>query len=272
MARDVPDKLKAILEYKKDEVAALKKQRTLSSLEADAKAASKPRGFAEALLKIAKADGNAMICEVKRKSPSAGEINAVRAPDQAAKAYEAGGAACISVLTDGPSFGGSLDDMKLVRAAISLPVLRKDFMVDPIQVAEARAAGADAILIIMGALDDGQAAEIHAAADGFGMSVLLEAHDEAELVRALSLPSPLLGVNNRDLRTFTTDLGVTERLADLIPDVASSGRILISESGVKTSADISRLRPCGARGFLVGESLMRSENPAESVRLLVQAR
>ncbi|MDP3736869.1 MAG: indole-3-glycerol phosphate synthase TrpC [Hyphomonadaceae bacterium] len=268
MARNVPDKLKAILDYKKDEVAALKRQRTLSSLEADAKAASKPRGFAEALLKIARADGNALICEVKRKSPSAGEINAVRPPDQAAKAYEAGGAACISVLTDGPSFGGSLEDMKVVRAAISLPVLRKDFMVDPIQVAEARAAGADAILIIMGALDDDQAAEIHAAADSFGMSVLLEAHDEAELVRALGLPSPLLGVNNRDLRTFTTDLGVTERLADLVPP----SHLLISESGVKTAADITRLRPSGARGFLVGESLMRSENPAESVRSLVRAR
>ena len=204
---------------------------------------------------------------MKRKSPSAGEINIARAPDEAAKAYEAGGAACISVLTDGPSFGGSLQDMKTVRAAISLPVLRKDFMVDPIQVVEARAAGADAILIIMGAMDDGLAAELHATADGLGMSVLLEAHDEAELIRALGLPSPLLGVNNRDLRTFTTDLGVTERLSDLLPP----SRVLISESGVRSAGDISRLRPCGARGFLVGESLMRSENPAESVRLLVQA-
>jgi indole-3-glycerol phosphate synthase len=265
---NVPDKLRAILDYKKNEVAVLKKQRSLSSLEADARTASKPRGFAEALLKIAKADGNALICEVKRKSPSAGEINAVRAPEEAARAYETGGAACISVLTDGPSFGGSLDDMKTVRAAISLPVLRKDFMIDPIQVIEARAAGADAILIIMGALDDARAAEIHSTADHLGMSVLLEAHDEAELVRALGLPSPLLGVNNRDLRTFTTDLGVTEWLSDLVPP----SHLLISESGVRTAADISRLRRCGARGFLVGESLMRSENPAESVRSLAQAR
>lgn len=268
MPRNLPDKLRAILDYKKDEVAALKRQRALASLEADAKSASKPRGFAEALLKIAGADGNALICEIKRKSPSAGEINAVRPPIEAAKAYQAGGAACISVLTDGPSFAGSLEDMTAVRAAVRLPVLRKDFTIDPIQVAEARAAGADAILIIMAAVDDGLAGELHAAADAFGMSVLLEAHDEAELVRALGLPSPLLGVNNRDLRTLTTDLAVTERLADMAPD----NRLLISESGVRTPAEIVRLRACGARGFLVGESLMKSENPEESVRLLSKAR
>jgi indole-3-glycerol phosphate synthase len=268
MAKAIPDKLRAILAYKKDEVAALKRSRSLSSLEADAKAASKPRGFAEALLKIAKADGNALICEVKRKSPSAGQINAARSPEQAAKAYEAGGAACISVLTDGPSFDGSLKDMKTVREAVRLPVLRKDFMIDPVQMLEARAAGADAILIILAAVDDSLAGELHAAADGLGMSVLLEVHDEAELVRALGLPSPLLGVNNRDLRNFNTDLAVTERLADMAPD----GRLLISESGVRTPADIVRLRRCGARGFLVGEALMRAENPAESVRSLAAAR
>ncbi|HEY7797868.1 MAG TPA: indole-3-glycerol phosphate synthase TrpC [Hyphomonadaceae bacterium] len=268
MARNIPDKLKAILDYKKEEVAALKRSRSVAALEADANAASQPRGFAASLLKIAEADGNALICEVKRKSPSAGEINVSRAPDEAAKAYEAGGAACISVLTDGPSFGGSLDDLRKVRAAISLPVLRKDFMVDPIQVLEARAVGADAILIIMGAVDDALAGDLHAAADSLGMSVLLEAHDEAEFIRALGLPSPLMGVNNRDLRTFTTDLGVTERLADLMPE----GRLLISESGVRTGEDITRLRACGARGFLVGESLMRSENPSESVRSLLLAR
>ncbi len=268
MASIIPDKLRAILNYKRDEVAALKKQRTLASLEADAKHASKPRGFADALLRVASADGNALICEVKRKSPSAGEINNGRPPEVAAMAYETGGAACISVLTDGPSFGGSLDDMRTVRAAVDLPVLRKDFMIDPIQIVEARAAGADAILIIMGAMDDALAAELHSVADDYGMSVLLEAHDEAEFVRALGLPSALMGVNNRDLRTFTTDLGVTERLADMMPD----GRLLISESGIRAAVDIARLRACGARGFLVGESLMRSENPAESVRLLARAR
>lgn len=269
---EVPDRLKAIIAYKHGEVAALKRARTMGSLLADAKTASAPRGFADKLLGIAKADGNALICEVKRKSPSAGDISPGRDQVAVAKDYEAGGAACLSVLTDGPSFGGELADMVSVRDAIALPVLRKDFMIDPIQIVEARAAGADAILIIMAAVDDALAGELHATAVELGMSVLLEAHDEAELVRALGFPSPLLGVNNRNLRTFVTDLGVTEQLADLIPDIAASGRILISESGVKTPADIARLRGCGARGFLIGESLMRAENPIESVRLLAAVR
>lgn len=269
---DVPDRLKAIIAYKHDEVAALKRARTMSSLLADAKTASAPRGFTESLLAIAKTDGNALICEVKRKSPSAGDISPGRDQVSVAKDYETGGAACISVLTDGPSFGGSLEDMVSVRNAIAIPVLRKDFMVDPIQIVEARAAGADAILIIMAAVDDALARDLHQTADDLGLSVLLEAHDEAELVRALGLPSPLIGVNNRNLRTFETDLGVTETLADLVPDIAASGRILISESGVKTPADIARLRACGARGFLIGESLMRAENPVESVLSLARAR
>ena len=269
---ELPDRLQKIIDYKHTEVAALKRNRSLTSLEAEAKAADRPRGFADTLLHIARADGNALICEVKRKSPSAGDISPGRDQVAIARDYDAGGAACISVLTDGPSFGGSLDDMISVRAAIRLPVLRKDFMIDPIQVLEARAAGADAILIIMGAVDDTLARELHAAADQYGMSVLLEAHDEAELVRALGLPSPLIGVNNRDLRRMTTDLAVTERLADLVADWRDSGRILISESGVKTPADIVRLRAAGARGFLIGESLMRAEKPVESVRSLVSAR
>lgn len=265
---DLPDRLRMILDYKADEVAALRRERSMESLLADAKAASAPRGFTEALLKVAAADGNALICEMKRKSPSAGEISPGRDPIEVARAYEAGGASCISVLTDGPSFAGSLADMVAIRDAISLPVLRKDFMIDPIQVVEARAHGADAILIIMAAMDDALARDLHAAADDLGMSVLLEAHDEAEMVRALGLPSPLMGVNNRDLKRMVTDLGVTERLADLMPP----GRLLISESGVREAGDIVRLRQCGARGFLVGESLMRSGNPMESVRSLVEAR
>lgn len=265
---DPPNRLKQIIAYKRDEVAALKRTRTFASLEAEAKAAAPARGFADALLKIARADGNALICEVKRKSPSAGEINIERSPVDAARAYAAGGAACISVLTDGPSFGGSLADMQAVRAAAPLPVLRKDFMVDPIQVAEARAAGADAILIIMAALSDAQAAEVHAAADGLGLSVLLEAHDEAELERALALPSPLVGVNNRDLRMFTTDLAVTERLSTMVP----KDKLLISESGLKTPADAARLRKCGARGFLIGETVMRANNPAAAVKAFAEAR
>ena len=269
---DLPDRLHKIIDYKRTEVAALNRNRSLASLEAEAKAASPPRGFADALMRIARADGNALICEVKRKSPSAGDISPGRDQVAVAREYEAGGAACISVLTDGPSFGGSLEDMISVRAAIRLPVLRKDFMIDPVQIVEARAAGADAILIIMGAVDDTLARELHAAADQHGMSVLLEAHDEAELVRALGLPSPLIGVNNRDLRRMTTDLATTERLADMNPDWAGSGRILISESGVKTPEDISRLRLAGARGFLIGESLMRAAKPSESVAELVKAR
>jgi indole-3-glycerol phosphate synthase len=269
---ELPDRLQKIIDYKHGEVAALKRNRSLSSLEADANAADRPRGFADALLRIARADGNALICEVKRKSPSAGDISPGRDQVAVARDYETGGAACISVLTDGPSFGGSLEDMISVRAALHLPVLRKDFMIDPIQIVEARAAGADAILIIMSAADDTLARELHAAADQYGMSVLIEAHEEAELIRALGLPSALIGVNNRDLRRMATDLAVTERLADLVPDWPASGRILISESGVKTPADIARLRACGARGFLVGESLMRAENAAESVRALVASR
>ena len=265
---EMPDRLKAILDYKADEVAALRRERSMESLLADTKSASKPRGFAEALLRIAATDGNALICEMKCKSPSAGDISPGRDPLEVARAYEAGGAACMSVLTDGPSFGGSIADMVGVRNAVSMPVLRKDFMIDPIQIAEARAHGADAILIIMAAVDDALARDLHATADELGMSVLLEAHDEAEMVRALGLPSPLMGVNNRDLRRMATDLAVTERLADLMPP----GRLLISESGVREPSDISRLRACGARGFLVGESLMRSGNPMESVRSLVSAR
>ncbi len=264
----ISDRLRSILDYKADEVATLRRERSLSSLLADARFASPPRGFADALLKVAAADGNALICEMKRKSPSAGDISPGRNPLEVARAYEEGGASCISVLTDGPSFAGSLEDMVTVRNAIDLPVLRKDFMIDPIQVIEARAHGADAILIIMAAVDDALARELHATAEELGMSVLLEAHDEPEMVRALGLPSPLMGVNNRDLKRMVTDLGVTERLADLMPP----DRLLISESGVRDAEDIARLRKCGARGFLVGETLMRAGNPMESVRSLVSVR
>lgn len=262
------DRLAEIIAYKRDEVAALKRERSVGSLEADLWDAEPPRGFAEALLAIAAADGNALICEMKRRSPSAGAISAERRASEVARAYAAGGAACMSVLTDGPSFGGSIADMREVLASVRLPVLRKDFVIDPIQILESRVEGADAILLIMAVLSDAQAAELHAAADALGLSVLLEMHDEAELDRALRLPSPLVGVNNRNLKTMTTDLATTERLAGRLPP----GRLLISESGVKTAGDIARLRACGARGFLVGESLMRAENPADALRLLVEAR
>jgi indole-3-glycerol phosphate synthase len=174
---------------------------------------------------------------------------------------EQGGASALSVLTEQDYFGGSLQDMKTVRAAISLPVLRKDFMVDPIQAVEARAAGADAILIIMGAMDDGLAAELHATADGLGMSVLLEAHDEAELIRDLGLPSPLLGVNNRDLRTFTTRI---EHTLELLPRIPRD-RIVISESGITSHPDLLKLSAAGARAVLVGESLMRAADIGQAL-------
>ncbi len=261
------DRLRQIIAYKHDEVAQLKRERTLASLEADAAAALPVRNFTKRMLDVA-AGGNALICEMKRKSPSAGDINVERSPLDVAAAYEQGGAACLSVLTDGPSFGGSLEDLIAIRAQVGIPVLRKDFMVDPIQIVEARAVGADAILIIMAAVDDILAAELHAAADELGLSVLLEAHDSEELDRALRLPSPLVGVNNRSLRTFTTDLGVTEELAGRIPP----DRLLISESGVRTVADIARLRACGARGFLIGETLMRAADPLSDVRNFVSAR
>jgi indole-3-glycerol phosphate synthase len=266
---ELHDRLRAILAYKQDEVAALKRSQTPRMLEQAAAAAAPALDFAGQLMKVAQADGNALICEMKRRSPSAGDINTERTPEQAARAYEAAGAACLSILTDGPSFGGDLSDIAAVKAAgVRLPVLRKDFIVDTVQVLEARAAGADAILIIQGAVSDDLAGDLYAAADAWGMSVLLEVHDEAELERALALPSPLVGVNNRNLRTFETDIGVTERLAGRIP----ADRLLISESGVRSAADISRLRRCGARGFLVGESLMRADDPAQLVLELVTAR
>lgn len=256
--------LDKIIEYKRDEVAALKATRSFESLQSDALNQTPPRGFTKRIQSIVGQDKNALICEIKRKSPSAGSINTMADPTQAAKAYEEGGAACISVLTDTPSFGGSLEDMITVREAVKLPVLRKDFMIDVIQILEARANGADAILLIMAVLDKNQAIELHSFADQLGMSVLLEAHNEEELEQALALPSPLVGVNNRDLKRMVTDLDTTVRLSSLIP----SNKLLISESGIKTPQDISLLRKVGARGFLIGESLMKSGNIANNVREL----
>ncbi len=261
----VPQRLRSILAYKQTEVAELRQRTTLSELEARARETSAPRLFERAIITIAKDGGNALICEVKRKSPSAGQISDANAPEAIARAYEQGGAACISVLTDGPSFGGSLEDLAAVREAVSLPLLRKDFMVDPLQVYEARAAGADAILIIMAAVSDELASELHDAAQGLDLAVLVESHTGEELDRALRLPSPLMGVNNRNLHTFETDLATTESVAAQIPE----DRVLITESGIKSASDVARLRAAGARGFLVGESAMRASDPAAFVRSLV---
>jgi indole-3-glycerol phosphate synthase len=259
------NKLEEICATKAGEVAARKAATTTAALEAAAAAQTPPRGF-EAALRARAASGYALIAEIKKASPSKGLIRADFRPADHAQAYEAGGAACLSVLTDAPYFQGHEDYLVAARAACELPVLRKDFMVDPWQCLEARAIGADAILIIVAALEDSMMAEIEAAARQYGMDVLVEVHDEAEMERAARvLQSRLIGVNNRDLKTFTTSLATTERLAPL----ASEGTLLVGESGINSRADCDRLAAAGVRTFLVGESLMRADDIASATRALI---
>jgi indole-3-glycerol phosphate synthase len=263
----VTDILEQIAAYKRDEVAAAKRAEGQAAVEARAKAAGAPRGFIAALERAAAPGRLALIAEVKKASPSKGLIRADFDPPAIARAYEAGGAACLSVLTDAPSFQGADAFLTAARAATRLPALRKEFLVDPWQVAQSRALGADAILVILAISDDALAGELMAEADRLGMDVLVEAHDAAEVDRAVAVGARLIGVNNRDLRTFVTDLAVTERLAARIP----ADRLLVTESGIAAPADIARLAAAGARAMLVGESLMRQTDVKAATRALLAA-
>jgi indole-3-glycerol phosphate synthase len=255
--------LDKIIAYKREEVAALKARKTHADMQLESDELPSPRGFYKTL--VARTDRPALIAEIKKASPSKGLIRADFDPAALARAYQDGGATCLSVLTDGPSFQGSEAYLREVAATCPLPILRKDFMIDPWQCLESRAMGAEAILVIMAAVDDALAADLIKEGAFWGLDALVEVHDERELDRALALDARMIGINNRSLATFETDLAITERLAPRVP----RDRLLVSESGIFVHADIERLQSAGARAFLVGESLMRQDDVAAATRALL---
>jgi indole-3-glycerol phosphate synthase len=263
---DQADALARICADTRAETARRQRETSLAALQARiAATADAPRGFARALRQAAAARGFGLIAEIKRASPSGGLIRAEFDPPALARAYMEGGATCLSVLTDMPHFQGDTEHLIAARAAVLLPVIRKDFMLDPWQIYESRAMGADCVLLILAALDDAQAIDLEAAAADLGMDVLAEVHNREELGRALRLRTPLIGINNRNLKTLQTDLATTETLAADLP----ADRFLVAESGICTHADITRLAAAGARAFLVGESLLRQADVTAATRALL---